>query len=111
MEGLAPHCGIKGDDNSTRGRMCKLSQIIQSAGQCIKTLREQSFQVHGCKLFNKMPAEIRNMKNCGINEFKEKLDIFLSPIPDQPVIGHLTPTTCNPVTLHPSNSILDWAGT
>lgn len=111
LEGLSPNCGIISDENDKRGRMCKLPAIVQSASQHIKTLREQTLQMHGCKLFNKMPAEIRNLKYCGVEDFKIKLDQFLSQIPDQPVIGSLLPATCDPITMKPSNSILDWAST
>ena len=91
--------------------MCQLPAIIPAASQYVKTLREQTLQVHGCKLFNKMPAEIRNLKACSVDEFKIKLDQFLTTIPDQPVIGNLVPVTCDPITMKPSNSILDWAPT
>ena len=58
-----------------------------------------------------MPAKIRNMKNYCVYEFKIKVYQFLTQIPDQPVIGTLIPTTCDPITMKPSNSILDWAPT
>ena len=74
-------------------------------------LREQTLQVHGCKLFNEMPAGIRNLEYCGVEDFKIKLDQFLSQIPDQPEFGSLLPTTCDPITMKPSTSILDWAST
>ena len=109
LQGLAPNCGIKWDENNKRGRMCQLPKMSKVASQSVKTLREQSFQVHGCKLFNKLPAKIRNIKKGTICDFKDELDIFLSTIPDQPVVGNLIPTTSNSVTLNPSNSILDWA--
>ena len=109
MQGLAPNCGLEWDENDLRGRMFKLQKVIQTSSQANKTLREQSFHIHGCKLFNKIPALKRNKKGCNINKFKEKLDIFLSTIPDQPVIGNLISATCNPITLQPSDSILDLA--
>ena len=55
-----------------------------------------------------MPAEIRNLKYCGVEDFKFKLDQFLSQIPDQLVIGSMLPTTFDPITMKLSNSILDW---
>ena len=58
-----------------------------------------------------MPAEIRNFKAFSVDEFKVNIDKFLTIIPDQPVIGNLVPVTCDPITLKPSNSILDWAPT
>ena len=78
LEGLSPNCGILSDQNDKRGRMCQLPAIIPAASQYVKTLREQTLQVHGCKLFNKMPAEIRNLKACSVDEFKIKLDQFLT---------------------------------
>ena len=56
-----------------------------------------------------MPAKIRNLKNCGVDEFKIELDQFIAQIPDQTVIGKLVPTICDPITMKPTNSILDWA--
>ena len=55
-----------------------------------------------------MPAKIRNLKNCGVDEFKIKLDQFLAQIPDQTVIGKLVPAICDPITMKPSHLILDW---
>ena len=109
LEGLSPNCGIVSDENELRGRMCKLPKICKTASEAIKSQREQTLQVHGCKLFNKMPAEIRNVKKCSVEDFKFKLDNFLATIPDQPVVNHMVPATSNPITLHPSNSILDLA--
>ena len=38
---------------------------------------------------------------------KKNLDIFLTKIPDQPVMGDYKPATCNPRG-SPSNSLLEW---
>ena len=35
-------------------------------------------------------------RNSGVEDFKIKIDQFLSQITDQPVIGTLVPTTCDP---------------
>ena len=39
-------------------------------------------------------------------EFKSKLDEFLSTLPDNPKIGDLVPSVCDPITMKPSNSII-----
>ena len=52
-------------------------------------LTYQSFHSHG--LFNAMPKHIRNVCRCGVEEFKEELDQFLTNIPNQPKIGGLIP--------------------
>ena len=108
LEGLSPNCGIKHDTNDIRGRMCQVPPLVKNARQSIKTQREQTLQVHGVKLFNKLPWELRNMTSCSVVQFKGKLDKFLTGIPDQPLVGDMVPSTCNMITGRPSNSILDW---
>ena len=63
--------------------------------------------VNGPQLFNTLPKYIRNMSNCSVTDFKEKLDQYLTVIPDQPVIGNLIPATCDLYSLSPSNSLID----
>ena len=45
--------------------------------------RESSFQVAGQNLFNALPKNIRNITRCGAEDFKLKLDAFLSKVPDE----------------------------
>ena len=75
LENKVPNCGIKSDQNCSRGRMCILPPISKQSRLSIKTLREQTLQVHGTKLFNKLPWELRNMTSCTTEVFKEQLDI------------------------------------
>ena len=42
-------------------------------------------------LFNCLPKEIRNLRNVGVEEFKEQLDLLLSTVPDEPKIGGAMP--------------------
>ena len=107
LQRFAPNCGF-----NTRGdisdRMCRKCVMPTLKGkQKVKTLREQSFQSHGPRLCNALPKHIRNIYRCGVEEFKEKLDQFLTTIPDQPKIGGLVPATCNQMTGQPSNSLVD----
>ena len=86
-------------------------QELSLQGCSVRSLREQSFQVSGPRLFNSIPKEVRNMTKVSVEEFKEKLDKFLEKIPDQPNVDGLTPTACNPFNAAPSNSIVDQART
>ena len=109
LDGLVPDCGIsmKYDHESRNGRVCAVPSIATKASERIKTLREQSLQVHGPKLFNCLPSKIRNLSKCGIETFKEELDLYLANIPDQPYIGNLIPTSTSQCTGRPSNSLVD----
>ena len=109
LEGIVPECGVKekNQSESRTGRTCMIPKISNLATQRTKTLREQSFQVHGPGLFNSLPKSIRNITKCSINKFKEPLDLFLKNIPDQPLIGDLIPTPMNQSTGRHSNSLID----
>lgn len=107
LEGLAPNCGIEESNSDRAGRQCSLPKIKAKTRHKIKTLRNQSFQIHGPQLFNTLPKHLGNMKRCSVLEFKEKLDQYLALIPDQPIIGNLIPSTCDLFSLSPSNSLID----
>ena len=109
LENLAPNCDINIHESLSEraGRKCSIPKIKTKTRQSVKSLREQSFQVHGPQLFNCLPAYIRNKTKCGVLEFKELLDNFLTKIPDQPKVGTLVPSTCNQFNSSPSNSLVD----
>ena len=44
-----------------------------------------------------------------MDEFKEKLDNFLTNVPNEPNVDGLTPTACDLFTAAPSNFIIDQA--
>ena len=50
-------------------------------------MKDQTYQ-----LFNPLPAYLRNMTKCKVDEFEEKLDKFLERIPDEPSVRGLTPS-------------------
>ena len=56
-----------------------------------KSLREQSFQIYGPRLFNKFPKKFRDMKRCSVADFKKALDFFLTRVPDKPRAPGMTP--------------------
>ena len=86
--------------SNRHGLKCKIS-LVQNIGN-IGTKRENFFSVKGLKLFNILPADIRSSLNCDISAFKEKLDNFLSSVPDEPGV----PGYC-PGRAAASNSLLD----
>ena len=105
LNNLAPNCGLEEMSSERRGRELRIPNYKGRMG--VKSLREQSFQVHAPKLFNSLPKQIRNAKYLSLDEFKQKLDKFLSCIPDEPHIGDQTPRASNINTAKPSNSIID----
>ena len=109
IEGIVPDCGIKTKTTyeSRQGRTCEIPGMSKKATQRVITLRDQSFQVHGPRLFNSLPKSIRNKTKCNTEEFKEILDQYLTQIPDQPMVGDLVPNPINHTTGKHSNSLID----
>ena len=107
IEGLVPNCGVEVKLEGGRlDRKCKIPSIQKQTKRSVQTLREQTFQVNGPQLFNSIPASVRNMTKCGVDEFKQKLDAFLENLPDEPNVPGLVPGACTSEA-RPSNSILD----
>ena len=108
LKGLVPNCGVEADMKIILGRICAVPTLISGSSK-IRTLRENSFQVHGMKLFNSLPILVRNITKCSVEDFKLKLDKALSRVPDEPNIsgGQYTPRACDQFTGKPSNSIID----
>ena len=76
-ENVVPNCGIETiAENNRQGRMCKKPPLSGSAKT--KTLRSHSFPVVGPSLFNSLPKEIRNLTKISKEDFKCKLDSFLT---------------------------------
>ena len=87
-----------------RGRTCVPPPISASAPDRIKSIRFATLPHKGPRLFNSIPASIRNLTDCTLEEFKLALDKYLLSLPDEPLLPSLTQyRTCE------SNSIIDWA--
>ena len=52
--------------------------------------RKASFAFNASKLFNELPRNLRDLTQCSIKSFKNKLDAFLNMVPDEPQIVGLT---------------------
>ena len=111
LEGYAPNCGIElAPVNQRLGRKCKIPALLPNGRRAIQTLREQSFQINGAKLFNSLPKKIWEIER-SLDDFKEALDIHISNIPDQPRISSLVPEATDQLTGRQSNSLLAWSTT
>ena len=82
--------GVKTKTHIRRGRLCIVPTVNSQAQQAVKSLRYASFAVHAPRLFNVLPAGIRNISGCKVDFFKNKLDCFLKTVPDEPQITGYT---------------------
>lgn len=108
LEGLVPKCGVEEiseSENKRLGRLCKIPKLVGSTNT--KKLRSQSLQSIGPSLFNSLPKKLRNIKQVGVDKFKEHLDEYLSEVPDEPKVPGMTPS-CLTSDSVPSNSLIHW---
>ena len=84
--------------SSVRGnRLCRVPSISRASRAKIRNLVEHSFAIRGPKLFNCLPAEIRNFQGSFLT-FKFKLDKLLSQVIDQPCTpGYHQPAVSNSI--------------
>ena len=64
-----------------RGRSCVIFHV--DTGR-LGTLAYNSFRWRAIRLFNSLPKAIRDINNCSVCSFKQRLDYYLSSIPDLP---------------------------
>ena len=63
LENYAPNCGVKlAKENPRLGRKCQVPSLLPQGRMSIQTLREQSFQTNGVRLFNSIPKEISEIR-------------------------------------------------
>ena len=106
LEGLVPNFDGLLKVHSTlhvrRGRLCIIPPLSRQRSTRMQTLRESSFAVIGPRLFNCLPCELRSYEG-NPDGFKNKLDNFLSAVPDKPHLPHYYQAPRG-------NSILDQVG-
>ena len=103
LRGWTDNCGLKWYQNNKVGIMMKTTTV----GKFSKSLRANSLQYLGPRLFNSLPRHLRD----STDEFctwKMKYNEFLRKIPDNPQTAELTPEVCDRFTAAPSNSLLNW---
>ena len=84
------------------GRKCVRRALTSRAPQRIKSLLAASLGHEGPRLFNSLPASVRDLTGCPVDRFKSGLDRFLSTLPDEPPVPGYTP-----ICRAASNSIPD----
>ena len=99
-QGLVDGYTINWQWHHGRGRMAIPNNIPSSAPGRAKKARERSLGVHGARLFNILPVNLRNENSGDFALFKNHLDIYLSKVPDQPTTQGLARAAV-------SNSLLD----
>ena len=72
--------------NERRGRLMQVAPLCNRAPTAVKNARESSLQVRGANLFNCIPRELRDISTGTTDQFKARLDDWLSGVPDQPTI-------------------------
>ena len=108
LEGIVPKCGVNTTPYNERlGRKVNIPGLKRNGRRAIQTMRENSFQINGARLFNSLPMKLRNMK-CYQEDFKIALDNHLSSVPDQPRMGSLVPAATDQLSGRQSNSLLAW---
>jgi hypothetical protein len=68
------------------GRTALPRDVVQSSPSLVRKARESSIGVKGARIFNILPAHIRNIDADNVESFKKSLDSFLTDIPEQPII-------------------------
>ena len=70
-----------------RGRTALPRNVVQSSSSLVRKARESSIGVKGARIFNLLPAHIRNVNAVNVDSFKKSLDSFITNIPDQPTLA------------------------
>ncbi|MPC28336.1 hypothetical protein E2C01_021537 [Portunus trituberculatus] len=77
--------------------MCVPPKVIIRTGR-LTTIRYHSLSVVGPKLYNSLPGYLRNSTNVSAETFKNRLDMFLKFVPDEPSLDHYrTPAHTNSI--------------
>ena len=88
-QGLVDGYSINWQWSDRMGRMAIPDPIPSTAPTKVKQARERSLGVHGARIFNLLPSNLRNENSGDFALFKNHLDIFLSTVPDQPTTSGL----------------------
>ena len=97
--GLISGYNLKWHRSDRRGLYAVPAPLARGAPAAVRRARERSLAVKGARIFNLLPASLRNEEG-DFDLFKNHLDIFLSGVPDQPTMPGL-------VRAAVTNSLLD----
>ena len=71
-------------EGTRRGRECVVANIDRNSPAAVRRARENSLSCKGAKMFNLLPADLRNITSDKVRDFKSKLDLFLREVADEP---------------------------
>ena len=74
------------DWGSRTGRKAVPAEVPPAAKSAVRRARAATLAVKGVKLFNSMPAQLRNSEHGDVLMFKNHLDIYLQSLPDEPTV-------------------------
>ena len=109
LKGLVPWCGVSIDTSAgpRRGLVARIPPLAGTRAK-VQTLKDQSFQCVGPKLWNCLPTELRTLEP-SLATFKSRLDSWLAGVSDCPLtVGR--PTAATDHRGRQSNSLLAGAG-
>ena len=73
-------------EGTRRGRECEVAEIVRTVPAAVRKARESCLSNKGARMFNLLPADIRNISSDKVQHFKSKLDEFLRDVPDEPTV-------------------------
>ena len=107
LEGRVPNCGLQWKHSASVGRLCIPPQPKHN--RLVRNLRNNSFQAAGPRLFNALPAYIRDFSGSP-EAMKKQIDQFLQKVPDHPIVpGGTLPAPLDQITAANTNCITDWS--
>ena len=80
-QGMVGGYHVEFNHSPRRGRLVNPNRALSSGPATVRRAREASLASKGAKIFNLLPAYIRNINSENVETFKKELDSFLSPIP------------------------------
>lgn len=89
IEGIVPnlHTTILWDWSDRGGRKCKIPPLKTKCKRKLVSIRDSWLTNKGPRLFNVLPAEVRNLMDVPVDTFKSKLDQYLKRVPDEPLFA------------------------
>ena len=96
---IVPNIGLQFKWSDRRGRTLVPPPVVKNSSEHSKTLRNHSYRARASRLFNSLPAEIRNVPaDTPMIRIKSMLDRYLSTIRDEPQLpGYPITATSNSV--------------
>ena len=86
LQGLVQGYTVTTQHSPRRGRVVEIPAYCRNAPAPVRRAREASLSVKGARLFNILPRDLRDTSTGTVEQFKGRLDDWLSNVPDQPTI-------------------------